>query len=69
MNCLVWNFRGLGNLRTGKELGDMIWAKDPSILFLAETLADDVRLDTVQRSINYEHKWVVLKEGRGGGLV
>ena len=47
----------------------MIWAKDPFVVFLAETLADDVRLDTVQRSINYEHKWVVLKEGRGGGLV
>ncbi|XP_065632266.1 rRNA biogenesis protein RRP5 [Quercus suber] len=60
---------GLGNLRTGKELGNMIWAKDPSVVLLAETLVDESRLDTVQRSIDYEHKWVVLKEGRGGGLI
>ena len=69
MNCLIWNYRGLGNLRTRKELGDMIRAKDPSVLFLAETLGDEARLDIVQRSINYEHKWIVPKEGREGGLV
>ena len=38
-------------------------------MFLAKTLADEARLHTVQRSIDYEHKWVVPKEGRGGGLV
>ena len=69
MNCLIWNYRGLGNLRTRKELGDMIRAKDPSVLFLAETLGDEARLDIVQRSINYEHKWIVPKEGREGGVV
>ena len=47
MNCLVWNCRGLGNLRTGKELGDIIRAKDPSVVFIAETLADDARLDMI----------------------
>ena len=47
----------------------MTWAKDPSVVFLAEILVDKARLDTVQRSIDYEHKWVVPKEGRGGGLV
>ena len=48
MNCLVWNCHGLRNLRTGMELGDMTWAKDPSVVFLAEILADKARLDTVQ---------------------
>ena len=48
MNCLAWNYRGLGNLRTGKELVEIIRAKDPSVLFLAETLTDEARLDTVQ---------------------
>ena len=47
----------------------MIRAKDPSIVFLAETLADEARLDTIQQSIDYEHKCVVPKEGCGGGLV
>ena len=54
MNCLVWNYRGLGNLRTGKELGDMIRAKDPSVVFLVETLADEARLDTMQINIDFD---------------
>ena len=45
MNLLVWNCRGLGNLRTEKELGNIIWAKDPSVVFLVETWADEARLD------------------------
>ena len=45
---LAWNYRRLGNLHIGKELGDMIRAKDPSVVFLVETLADEARLDIVQ---------------------
>ena len=29
--------------------------KDPSVVFLAETLTDDARLDIVQRSIEHDH--------------
>ena len=47
MSCLAWNCRGLGNLRTGRELGEIIWTKDPSVMFLAETLTDDARLEFV----------------------
>ena len=68
MNCLVWNCHGLGNLRTGKELGDLIWAKDPSVLFIVETWVDEAKLITVMRNFDYEHKWIVPREGRGGGL-
>ena len=68
MNCLVWNCHGLGNLRTRKELEDFIRAKDPSVLFIVETWVDEARLITVIRNFNYEHKWIVLREGRGGGL-
>ena len=45
MNLIVWNCRRLGNLRSGKELGDIIRAKDPSVVFLDETLIDEARLD------------------------
>ena len=55
MSCLVWNYRGLGNLRTGRELVDIIRVKDPSIVFLAETLTDEARLDIVQRNIDFDH--------------
>lgn len=63
MNCLVRNCCGLGSLCTGKELEDIIWAKDPSVVYIAKTLADEARLDTMQQSIDFAHKWVVSKEG------
>ncbi|XP_023891996.2 uncharacterized protein LOC112003995 [Quercus suber] len=68
MSCLAWNCRGLENLRTGRELVEITRAKDPSVVFLAETLTDDARLEIVQRSIEHDHRWLVPREGRGGGL-
>ena len=44
MSLFVWNYRGLGNLCTGKELGELVQAKDPTIVFIAETWANKVRL-------------------------
>ena len=69
MSCIAWNCRGLRNLHTGRELVKIIQAKDPSIVFLAETMVDDVRLEIVQSKIGFDHHWVVPREGRGGGLV
>ena len=59
----------IGNLCTGKKLGQLVKAKDPSTMFLAETLTDDVRLEFIQNSINFDHRWVVPRVGRSGGLV
>ena len=56
MSCLAWNYCGLGNLRVGKELVEIIWAKDPIVVFLAETLTDDARLEFFQRSIGFDHR-------------
>ena len=69
MSCLAWNCRRLGNLRTGRELIEIIRKKDLVAVFLAETLTDDARLEFVQRSISFDHRWVVPRVGRGGGLV
>ena len=69
MSCLAWNYRGLGNLRTGRELVEIIRAKDPTVVFLAEMLTDDARLEFVQRSIGFDHRWVVPRVGRGARLV
>ena len=68
MNCLVWNCRGLRNLHTRKELGDLIRAKDPSVVFIAKTWADQARLITVMCNFDYKHKWIVPRERKGGGL-
>ena len=43
MICQVWNCRELENLCTRKGLGELVWAKDPSIMFLAETWANEAR--------------------------
>ena len=57
----VWKCRGLGNLCTGKELGELVRVKDkdPSVIFIAETWIDKARLDWIQHYINFEHKRVV----------
>lgn len=68
MNYLAWNCR-LGNLCTGKELNDVIQEKYPFIVFIVETWTYEARLNLVQRNIDFDHKWVVPKEGRGGDLV
>ena len=48
MSFIVWNYRELGNLRTGKELKVMSRAKDPSVVFIAKTWADEARLKDIQ---------------------
>ena len=45
MSVLVWNCRGLGNLDTEDQLADFLWAKDPFVVFLAETWIDKAKLE------------------------
>ena len=51
-----------------RELGDLIQEKDSSIVFVAETWTDEARLDQILKDITFDNKWVVPREGRGGGL-
>jgi len=69
MSCLAWNCCDLGNLLTRKELVEIIQAKNPSVFFIAETLTAEARLEQVQRNIDFDHRWVVPREGSGRGLV
>ena len=43
MRGLVWDYHGLGNPCTENKLADLVRAKDPSVMFLAETWADEAR--------------------------
>ena len=54
MSILVWNCRGLGNLRTENELVNLIREKDPSVVFIVKTWADDARLDRTLSKINFD---------------
>ena len=48
MSCLIWNCHGLGNPCTENELADIVRAKYPSVVFIAETWADKTRLRDVK---------------------
>ena len=69
MNLLCWNCRGLGNQPTEQELGDMIRAQDPSVVFLAETWLDKARLEEVRVRLNLGGMIEVCRETRGEGIV
>ena len=68
MSIIVWNYRGLGNLQTVTELEVVIRAKDPSVLFLAETWADKAKLKEIKQKIEFDNLFIVERNNRGGGL-
>ena len=43
-------------------------AKDPFVVFIVETWADEARLKDVKQKIQFENMFVVPREARGGGL-
>ena len=65
----MWNCPGLGNLVTEKELRDLIWAKNLSIVFIAETRLDEARLKEIKRKLKFDHMFLVPRIHKGGGLV
>ena len=69
MSLLVWNCRGLENLRTEDQLAKLVWAKDPSVVFLAETWTDKARLTQIQRRIEFKNMLDVPRRNKAGGLV
>ena len=69
MSLLLWNCLGLRNPRIENELVSLIQAKYPSIVFIAKTWADEARLDRTLSKINFDKKWMVPRQNRGGGLV
>lgn len=68
MSFLVWNYHGLGNLRIGKELEVVVRAKDPSVVFIVEIWANEIRLKEVQWNLDFENLFFVERNNRGGGL-
>ena len=69
MSILCWNCRGLGNQRIENQLAEMVWAKDPSIVFLAETWMDEARLVFVKERLKMKNKFVAPRRNKTGCLV
>ena len=68
MSLLVWNYCGLRNPLTEDQLADLVWAKDPSVVFIAETWADKARLERVKRRIQFKNLFEVPRRNKVGGL-
>ena len=49
-----------------KELKVVVWAKDPSVLFIAEMWADEARLNEIKWKIEFENLFIVERNNRGG---
>lgn len=48
MNCLGWNYRGLGNPRTVRLLGDLLKDRKPDVLFLSETISTASKIEVLR---------------------
>ena len=69
MSLLVWNCRGLGNPLTVDQLAELVRAKNPSVVFIAETWTDKDRIVQVQRWIDFKNMLEVPRRNKVGGLV
>ena len=46
----------------------MVRAKDPSVVFIVEIWANEIRLKKVQWNLHFENLFFVERNNRGGGL-
>ena len=64
MSILCWNCWGLRNQQTENQLADMVWAKDPSVVFLAETWIDEARLMFVKEHLKMKNKFMAPRRNK-----
>ena len=69
MSGLMWDCRRLGNPCTENKLADLVWTKDPFVVFLAETWTDEARQKNMMRKIRCENIFIAPRSNREGGLV
>jgi exonuclease III len=68
MNIISWNCRGLGNLRTVRELHRMVKQKKPILVFLMETKLRHDRMEAIRRKLEFPNMLAVDCIGKSGGL-
>ena len=67
MNLLAWNCWGLGNRRVVDELGEIVQAKDPRIMFLSKTWSTKEMMEQIKIKLNFDGLFTVTNED--GGVV
>ena len=68
MNCISWNYRGLGNPQRVRELSDLVRAKDPNLVFLLETKKKKSYVERLMCKLKFDNMFIVLRRNLGGGL-
>ena len=58
----------LGTYVQGRSSGELVWAKDPSIVFIAKTWANEARLKQIKKDIQFDYLFFVPRVNRKGGL-
>lgn len=68
MNCVAWNYHGLGNDLIIQALEILISLQVPQILSLLETKCDFKRIYYLKRHLRFSNCFSVPSKGRSGGL-
>ncbi|XP_050222781.1 uncharacterized protein LOC126672876 [Mercurialis annua] len=68
MSCLSWNCRGLASPRALRFLRDLARRKNPSFIFLCETMINEDRIVALRNAMGFENSFVVDSVRKKGGL-
>ena len=68
MSCITWNYRGLGNAATVKELREIAKKFAPTVLCVIETQVNKARVEGLKGTLGYDNAFAVSSSGRSGGL-
>ena len=68
MSCLSWNYCGLGNGATVKELRDLAKKFGPTVLCVLETQVHKTCVEDLKTTLGFDNSFAVSSSGRSGGL-
>lgn len=68
MNLICWNYQGLGNPQTVRDLCWLVKDKRPGMVFLMETKVHRNEMETIKQIAGFKKMFVVDSVGRSGGL-
>ena len=68
MKILSWNYRGIGDPATVRELRDLVELSSPTILCLVETQLQKSRVEGLRFSLGFDFSFAVGSSGRSGGI-
>ncbi|XP_059431505.1 uncharacterized protein LOC132165008 [Corylus avellana] len=68
MKIISWNCRGLGNLRTVRELCRLVKQKQPIMVFLMETKLRKEKMESIRCKLEFASMFVVESVGKSGGM-